>query len=92
MQREVRETLNRLGMSCLRVDLDLALQLLDRVKGSITITRTGANGTGAWGINVMNKKDGQWVHVGRSDADTLFDAIITLIINIKDESFLVKGP
>lgn len=64
-------------------DPTLAFKLLDNISGSLTITRTAANGHGAWGINVMRKQDGQWIWAGRGDADTLPIAICRLIQRMK---------
>lgn len=60
-------------------DTALAMKLLGNISGAITITRTAANKSGAWGVNVMRREGPQWVWAGRGDADTLEIAICRLI-------------
>lgn len=60
-----------------------ALELLAKVSGSVTITRTAAKSLGQFGVNVMRKMENQWVWAGRGDGDTLPIAICKMYLSIR---------
>ncbi len=60
-----------------------AMELLEKIPGSITMTRTAARGVNQFGVNVMRRVNNQFMWVARGDGDTLEIAICKMFLSIK---------